>query len=206
MSLINDALKRAKAVQDQVPPPATPGPQFRPAEAERYARQGVGLMVPVAFAVVALLALLLVWSFHRGRSTGTQQVADVQAQVQPQPAPAAPEPVSPADPPPSPGASGPVAPPAQAGSSPASAVTTTVAVGVPPAPAAAVIPPPPAISQPPPPKLQGIVFNSRRSSALISGKTLFIGDYLGDLRLVAIGKNTATLSAAGQNIVLTLEQ
>ena len=228
MSLINDALKRAKEVQEQVPPPATAGPQFRPAEPEPYARHGIGLMVPVAFALVALLTLLLVWGIHRSMSTGTQELAVAELQAKAPPVSAAPDRSAPLAPPtsavpavePAPravaqpaGVTGPATAPVQAGSPPASQVTTTVVaksqaaagVAAPQPPTATVAPDPPAVPKAPPPRLQGIIFNSRNSSALINGKTLFIGEYLGDLRLIAIGKNTATLAGGGQSHVLTLE-
>ncbi len=41
---------------------------------------------------------------------------------------------------------------------------------------------------------------------MISGKTLFIGDKLGELRLVAIDPQSATLIGSGQTNVLTLPQ
>jgi hypothetical protein len=69
----------------------------------------------------------------------------------------------------------------------------------------------PAMTAPTPPKpaplrLQAIIFNPRRPSAMISGKTLFIGDKLGDLRVVAISKESAILAGAGQTNVLTLSE
>ena len=41
---------------------------------------------------------------------------------------------------------------------------------------------------------------------MISGKTLFIGDKLGDLRVVAIGPQSATLVGAGQTNVFSLSE
>ena len=41
---------------------------------------------------------------------------------------------------------------------------------------------------------------------MISGKTLFVGDKLGDLRVVAIDKESATLAGAGQTNVLSLAE
>jgi hypothetical protein len=68
-----------------------------------------------------------------------------------------------------------------------------------------------AMTAPAPPKaaplrLQALVFNPTRPSAMISGKTLFVGDRLGDLRVVAINKDSAILIGAGQTNVLTLTQ
>jgi hypothetical protein len=70
--------------------------------------------------------------------------------------------------------------------------------------AAALTPPPP--PKPAPLRLQAIIFNPRRPSAMISGKTLFVGDKLGDLRVVAINRESATLAGAGQTNVLSLSE
>ncbi len=66
----------------------------------------------------------------------------------------------------------------------------------------AITPPP----KPAPLRLQAIVFNPQRPSALISGKTLFIGDKLGDARVVAIDQESATLVSAGKTNLLTLPE
>jgi hypothetical protein len=67
---------------------------------------------------------------------------------------------------------------------------------------AAIASPPP--SKPPPLRLQAIVFDRRRPSVLINGKTLFVGEKLGDARVVAIDQESATLVGAGKTNVLTL--
>jgi hypothetical protein len=56
----------------------------------------------------------------------------------------------------------------------------------------------------PPLVLQGVVYNPKRPSAVISGKSLFIGDRIRDFRVVAITVETATLVSARQTNVLTL--
>jgi len=60
--------------------------------------------------------------------------------------------------------------------------------------------------KPAPPRLQAIVFRRTRPSAMISGKTLFVGDKFGDLRVVAISPDSATLVGGGQTNVLILPQ
>jgi len=57
---------------------------------------------------------------------------------------------------------------------------------------------------PPAIRLQAIVFHPTRPSAMINGKTLFVGDMLGEMQLVAIGRQSATLVGAGQTNLLTL--
>lgn len=60
MSLINDALKRAKEVQQDMAPPPAPNLQLRPVEPGQGMRRSFGLLVPAALAVVAVVLLLLV--------------------------------------------------------------------------------------------------------------------------------------------------
>lgn len=59
--------------------------------------------------------------------------------------------------------------------------------------------------KPPPLKLQGIVF-SKRPSAVISGKTVFVGDRVREFRVVAITAETATLVGAGRTNTLSLSE
>src|SRR6266699_1607104 len=61
MSLINDALKRARQAQQQAPPPLSPGLQFRPVEPAQQPKRGPGLILPAALAAGALLVFFLVW-------------------------------------------------------------------------------------------------------------------------------------------------
>jgi hypothetical protein len=66
-------------------------------------------------------------------------------------------------------------------------------------------------AQPEPPKpapltLQGIVFNPRRPSVVINGKTLFVGDRIGQFRVAAIRPDSATLVASGRTNLLSMEQ
>jgi len=70
---------------------------------------------------------------------------------------------------------------------------------------APVIAPPPS-PQPAPLRLQAIIFNPKRPSVMISGKTLFVGDKLGDMRVVAIEKDSAILAGGGQTNVLSVAQ
>jgi hypothetical protein len=53
-------------------------------------------------------------------------------------------------------------------------------------------------------RLQGIVFDPIRPSAMINGKTLFVGEMFGEFRLVAVDRGSATLVAGGQTNLLTL--
>jgi hypothetical protein len=63
---------------------------------------------------------------------------------------------------------------------------------------------PPAVPKPPPLRLQVVIYNPSRPSAMINGKTLFIGDHIGEFRLAALTPESATLTSAAETNVLTL--
>jgi hypothetical protein len=65
---------------------------------------------------------------------------------------------------------------------------------------------PPLVPKLPPLRLQGIVFNPRRPSVVINGRTLFVGEKLGDARVVAIDRESATLVSAGGTNVLSMSE
>lgn len=202
MSLINDALKRAREAQQHAPPPTAGEPQLRPAEPEPHARQNLGLLVPVTFALVALGGLVMIWALHHKPVEPPQVAARSQAS-----APSETTVPKPADP----AVNG-----ADANSHAAVPPSATTQQSAPRAPAVAVaspslsptnpVPVPQAPAKPPPPRLQGIVFNPRRPCAMIDGKTLFIGDRLGAFKVVAITPETVTLSDAGITNVLSLSE
>ncbi len=209
MSLINDALKRASAVPPQPPPP---GLNYRPVEPEQQATRGIGLLLPAVFAVIALLGLFFVWQVSQ-RRTSTGKSKTPIALGKPAPRPAALQPAPAQVPGPAPvvatAAPEPVAtplPPPKAVEPPAPAPTlaaTNASLSEKPTPTnaqAAVAEPP----KPPPLKLQSIVFNPRRPSAMINGRPLFLGDAIGQYRVVAISRDSAMLVSAGQTNILTL--
>ena len=194
MSLINDALKRAQKAQKQapLPPPDLP---FRPVEpAQQRARRGIGLLLPAALAVVALLAAFLVWRWAQAPDAAGPIEANARTAPPPAPAPLDAAAAAPALASQPPAALQPASPPSPASAAPAAPATNATAVAVPPPP------------KPAPLRLQGIVFNPTRPSAMISGKTVFVGDKVGGMRVLAIGQNSATLAGAGQTNVLLLAE
>jgi hypothetical protein len=228
MSLINDALKRAKAAQQAAPPPLDP-PPLRPAEPDTdlALRHGLGYSVPLALAAISLLVVFFGWRLSRQTNDGRPE----QAGPDRLPMTATPAVVKESEPTaampvrartPEPGSSNapspqstpvttalPIAPANGSGqphespslahdshASPATATATNTTAAVAAAP----------IAQPPPLKLQGVIFNPGRPSAVISGRTLFVGDRLGNMRVAAIGRDSATLIGGGKTNVLTLEQ
>jgi hypothetical protein len=60
--------------------------------------------------------------------------------------------------------------------------------------------------KPAPLRLQGIVFNPARPSAMINGKTVFVGEKVGEFRVGAITQNSATLISGSQTNLLELAE
>jgi hypothetical protein len=229
MSLIHDALKRAKAAEHHAPPPAAHGPPFRPIEPVQLARRGIGIALPVALAVVALLGLFLVWRVSQNRVRARSDEPPTQTATVEQPS-QTPQSVSPPAPKsavaltPSQAVPGPTPVPANTtptttAPSPVSTVDsspsvlngiktppkgTETALAIATSNSPASIPPVP--PKPAPLRLQAILYHPQHPSAVVSGKTLFLGDRIGELRLVALDKETATLAGGGQTNVLSLDQ
>jgi hypothetical protein len=157
---------------------------LRPAEPTSYAWHGVGLLLPAALALVAVLVLFLLWEVSRQRASQPQEVrataeaAPVTESVQPTevPPPAAETP----------------RPPAPGTPQVVSVATNTPAVSEDVKPLA--------------PRLQAVIFSPRNPSAVINGRTVFKGDRLGAFRVTSITANSATLVGEGQTNVLTMER
>ena len=213
MSLINDALKRAKAAQQQAPPPLSQGPQLRPVEPPQSPRRSLGLLFPCILGFAALLVVFLVWRVfqndHASASGEPELVARALAgeplnatpeQGPPEPAGAAsPATFGPTDLP------GPVAPeplPTPPALPMPGAVVTPAAPDV--AGLSGTNHPVPVPAEPPPLKLQGVIIHPTRPSAIISGKTVFIGDAVGEARVTALTSRTVTLTGPNGTQVLRL--
>jgi len=193
--------------------------QFRPVEPAQHPRNQLGLIVPAALAVVALLVLLFIWELaHRRTATGPRE-----AQVPPPPA-KQPSIVPKPSTPPAPEVIAAAAQP-RAASQPSLQSSSDTNIAKPLAVSAPTIPSSPpvakeneydinksvAVAPPPAPKwpplkLQAIVFDPKRPSVLINGATLFVGEKLGELRVVAIGRESATLVCAGSTNILSMPQ
>jgi len=166
MSLINDALKRARQTQQKNPPG---GPALFPAEIRTTG--GIGwfllvLIIALVFAAGLFIALAL---FRRVpaqppvtvalENVATQHVASASVAV----------PATPSRPP------APV-------STPVPLATNEMSVSN-----AAPAPPPPQT------QLQGIIYDPVNPWAIVNGKTVYVGDHLGDFRVKEITKDSVTL-------------
>jgi len=83
---------------------------------------------------------------------------------------------------------------------PAVAITPPLATNSPPGSNDVVMVPP----KPPEPKLQGILFAAARPCAIMSGKTVFVGDQINEFRVAAISKDSVTLQSETATNVLSL--
>ena len=209
MSLINDALKRARDAQAQAPPPPPSTPEFRPVEPAQMIKHGPSLTLIVTACIALILAGLLMWQWL-SKSPPTNSVAAKTAPAGPSAAPTTttanmPAPTSVSAPAKAPQPPPPTEANLVANVTPVSEISTSAIPAVQqsaPVPVPVIEPAP----KPAPPRLQAIVFRRTRPSAMISGKTLFVGDKFGDLRVVAISADSATLVGGGQTNVLILPQ
>jgi hypothetical protein len=168
MSLINDALKRAKDAQRKNTPPSGVSP-MRPIEVKREERD-LSWILPVVIILLILTAVFFIalamakHTFKKIVATPeistTQQVETVAAPAPNPPAP--PEVIGPA------------------------AIIKTDA---------------PAQMQ-----VQGIVNDPAHPWAIISGRTVYIGDDVNGMRVTAISRNSITLTGNGQTNRLIVGQ
>jgi hypothetical protein len=207
MSLVNDALKRAKEAQQPTPAPPISGPPFQ--ELDTVEDSGRWITSPITMAVVAVIALLLVWqALRRGdgasRSEGESTLVSARSIVTPEAKPTAVEPLSP-NPETAPGVPPHTMSPSSGHSTnitPQSATGTTNEL-MSAAPQEVVPAAPPA---PPPLKLQAVVWSPKRPSGMISGSTVFVGDKIQEFRVTKITQDSVTLSAGSEVKVLKLAQ
>jgi hypothetical protein len=79
-------------------------------------------------------------------------------------------------------------------------IVLQVVTNLPPDSNAVVVVPP----KPPEPKLQGILFAAARPCAIVSDRTVFVGDYVGEFRVATILKDRITLQSKAETNVLSL--
>jgi hypothetical protein len=193
MSLINDALKRAKQAQQENPPP-TPPLEFRPVEPTPETPQRTTLLViGVSLVLIALLGLtgMLVSFISQSKSV----VLPVAARVMDPPAAASPQ------------TTAPEIAPEKIVTQPESPATTPAYIERPDEPNTNGYPVVAAIAEalkPAPLKLQGIFFNPQNPSAVLNSRTLYLGDRVNGFRVMAISPVAVTLVSATETNVLSL--
>jgi hypothetical protein len=189
MSLVNDALRRASEIQKSVPPAATPDLKLRPIEPAQQRKSSASLLVAVLMFAILIGGLFLLWTANQKNKTASKQIPESMTATKP----AAVAPVLISSPPPAPAVQ-------PATTIAAAAPQTNNAASEMSAPAAVPAPP-----KPEPLKLQAVFFNPRNPSAIISGKTVFVGDSIRDFQVAAIGAKSATLIGASETNRLTME-
>lgn len=220
MSLINDALRRANQAQKQRLPEQPPGAPLQPVEYQRKSNKMLLLVGPVALVVLGLGG----WFFlQAGKSLpaqkpiaeGSKPAATGQLSPASQPTSAAVKPpeaeqtkpaikintnlvartnfVAPA------AGTTPTTAPVATAATIESTETKTNVVGAATGETAAE---PPASF--PVLNLHAIYYRLARSSAVINGRTLYVGDRIEQARVVAIDRQSVTLVLAGRTNVLTM--
>lgn len=198
MSLINDALKRAKQTQ-QENPPATPPLVFRPIEPDQQRnRRSALLYVGLTCVTVAIVGLsgLLVYFISQSKSNTLTVAARVND------APLAALPVTDTN---SPATPAPIQPPTEP-------VVTENAPGYierPDEPNTNGMPVVAAIVEAIKPaalKLQGIFFNPQNPSAVVNGRSVYLGDRVNGFRVMGISPVAVTLVSATATNVLSLSE
>src|SRR6187431_303754 len=84
MSLINDALRRAKEAQQDAPPP--PAAQFRPVEPALRQQRSRGPLLMITIAALILVVGLLAWQLLQ-KQQPRQPTSQADARTQPLPTP-----------------------------------------------------------------------------------------------------------------------
>jgi hypothetical protein len=191
MSLINDALQRAKQQTTQPTPP--PGLPLRPVEVTTSPKKSSGLLLPITCAsLVCVAGLLGLIAFGSNRSSKGISPMPVSAEVKPVTQALAPAPVErqlaskAAD----------STKPAGASNSP-DAVQATNSISL-----AAESP----ALRPAPLKLQAILFSATKPSAMINGKTVYVGNRVGEFRVASITQSSATLVSDSATNVLSFQE
>ena len=204
MSLINDALKQARQKVEKPGHSPVEGLSFRPAEPLPPSQKKTWL-IPAVIGVTLTLVAIAGMGFYQNRNARSSKTPSesttVKARSNDSSATVASVEVGKAQPPVAPKAAERPAPsPAKPAvvANPAPAVTNL-------SPAAADAKAP--VAPPPQPlRLQAIVYNPSQPSALISGKSVFVGERVQGMKVVSITKDSATLTANGKNTVLTLPE
>src|SRR4051812_34297484 len=191
MSLINDALKKAKAAQQTGPAPAAANLQFRPVETAAEDKGRDKLYLAFGVSVFAALTFVLIWWLaHSDQSDvprGNNLIVSART-AQPAPQSTAPAPT----------ASSVTVLPQNA------PVPTTVAQSPVATQSTNNVAAEPIIPKPAPLKLQAIFFSPTRPSAMVNGKSLVAGDKIGEFRVLGIDQNSLTLGNSTVTNVLSL--
>jgi hypothetical protein len=191
MSLINDALKRAKESQrNDVPSGVSP---MRPVDTNQPERE-FHFVLPVTIFFLIAVALVLTGMALAGHAHKIPAEKLVAAPV------AVPKPEAVA-----------AVPPVTNAPAPAALPTNPPAVSTPAVAAVSAAPPVaatnPVVTSPPPAKplrLQGIAYDVVRPSVIIGGKAFYVGNLVDGMRVTAILPDSVTLTGDGRTKTLVV--
>ena len=202
MSLINDALKRATrnqpTTQALAPEPAAP---MQPVE---YRRRGLPwYFFPALLVILAAASWFIVKGVQARRQSsdpaGSPVLVKARESKPETPAPSATAPGAEA---PMPTGATSTTPPAPSGTvSAETRPTPTVRSATAPQP----VPEPPAEPPKPAYKLQGIFFRPANPSAMVNGKSVWVGSQVDGATVKTITRDNLTIEVNGQTTVLTLD-
>ncbi|HXI71929.1 MAG TPA: hypothetical protein VNN22_16355 [Verrucomicrobiae bacterium] len=201
MSLINDALKRAQEAQR--PNPVSGAASIRTIEPRRPERPVTSRLLVVVIFVLLSAAFAFIGLAMTGRLAKKNAAPPKTAPVTPVAAATAPsKPVAAPAPAvvPAPTAAEPVA--AAPNAAVPIAITPAAASQPAPPPAPVVVPPPPPLVLPESLHLQGVAYDPVRPWAIVSGRTVHVGDLVKGVRVVAINANSVTFGSNGQTNLL----
>lgn len=188
MSLINDALQRAKRVHQETAPSSGSGLRFQPTDPSQRRGHKVGLVLPATAATILVIGILsLALSDHKTVAPKESQPAAPHMRAQGSDSPSGAR---------ASGNGSAVMPSAHAATDSGLGRNTTGA-----SLAAAEAP----TAEPTAPKLQAIVFNPTRPSAIISGKTVVIGDRVNEYLVAGISPQSITLVSETATNVLRMK-
>jgi cytoskeletal protein RodZ len=198
MSLINDALKRAKQNQE-TNPPATPTLEFRPVEpAQGEGRRTSLLLVGLSLVIVAIVGMCGALILYVSQKNGPALLVEASANYQ-QPPAATNTPTQPA-----PKSTPPVTVAAPANTTPAvTELIETSATNEPVVTAMAAVV---EALKPAPLKLQGIFFNPKNPSAVVNGKTVYLGERIAGFFVLAMSPTSVTFANSATTNVLSLSE
>jgi len=192
MSLINEALRKAQKKQT-TSPGEKPDLKFRPAESAPAIPRATVLVIGTILIILALAVFsgLLLWVILQAQPISTPVAArTVHPPRHPYsvPAPKTKHPTETRSTATDSASSNRISTPSV---STATAATNLVAI----------------TNTPPPPlKLQGIFFSPKNPSALVNGQTVQLGDFVHDLRVIAISPVAVMLANTKQTNVLSLSR
>jgi hypothetical protein len=199
MSLVNDALKRAKQNQD-ANPPATPPLEFRPVEpGQSDGRRTSLLLVGLSFVIVALVGMCATLVWYVSQKNGPTLLVEASANRQP----VAPRTNAPPQPAPKP-----TPPVTVVETTPAlpAIVETLSATNANTTPAIDAIAAVSEALKPAPLKLQGIFFNPKNPSAVVNGKTVYLGERVAGFFVLAMSPSSVTFANSTATNVLSLSE